>query len=959
MRLAVLLALAFAAASAVAQESTALARDVRSLLSQRCFACHGPATAKSSLRLDRREDALRGGKSGVPGVVPGEPERSELVRRVRASDAEERMPPIGEHAPLDAEEVALLERWIEAGAPDAGHWSFAPLAEVAVPPPSARARGPIDAFVEEELQRQGYSLAPPAPRGELLRRLSLDLIGLPPTPDELARFVADPAPEALEREVDRLLASPHFGERAALPWLDLARYADTNGFSIDDHRDMWAWRDGLIDALNENQPYPRFVLEQLAGDLLPDADERTRLSTGFLRNSMSTHEGGTLPEEYRVIYLADKVDAVATSFLGLTLRCAQCHDHKYDPLSQEDYYRFYAFFDRAIEPGMGGENGNAEPHLQVRSPLVDPERVQREARERIATLERYRLHPPELVELRARWIEEQRQRIAPPEDAAVELVLPQWIWAEKNPTSVRFERAIELAGDLRALRLQLACDNRARVLWNGVELARSDDWQRPLTVELPLAAESTSGMLVVHAENQGGPAGLVALLELERASGVERLPSDASWAAFDGAGERLATQVIAAHGEAPWGRVLPLPDEALAAALHAAQPSDAQWRVLNAAHAAVEPRWKGHGYALASEIASLRATAESGRVSTMVMGEEPSPRTTYVLLRGQYDQPDRTRPVEPGVPEAVFAWDRSLPRDRLGLARWIADLANPLAPRVAVNRLWQMMFGAGLVATSNDFGAQGALPSHPELLDFLAARFLASGGDTKALLREIALSATYAQSSHLREEHLARDPANRWLSRGVRRRLDAELLRDQALFLGGLLDLRLGGASVFPTQPEGLWQELSHFGHPAAFTAQAQYPSVGTDRFRRSLYTFWKRTAPPPSLLAFDAPTREVCVAYRARTNTPLQALVALNDPEHVEAARGFAQRAMSAEEGTAERVRWMFAAATARPPSARELERLVALHEHARLELSHRPEDALALVASTLLNLDETLTQH
>ncbi|MFI4862056.1 MAG: PSD1 and planctomycete cytochrome C domain-containing protein [Phycisphaerales bacterium JB063] len=808
-------------------------RDVRPILSDKCFACHGPdpGTRGADLRLDVTGDGE--GYVGAYAVIePGDVSLSVLVERIDHPRAHSVMPPPESGLELTDQEKASLRRWIEEGAVYEAHWAYLP-PERAVPPAVGDAgwlRNDIDAFVLARLEREGLAPSREADPATLIRRLTFDLTGLPPTVEEVDRFIHDDAPDAYERAVDRLLASPHFGERLALPWLDAARYADTNGFSIDDHRDMWLWREWVIDALNRNMPYDQFMTQQLAGDLLPDATSQQQLATGFLRNSMNTHEGGTIPEEYRVIYIADKIDTVSSVFLGLTMRCAQCHDHKYDPLSQREYFQFYAFFNTAHEPGNGAVNGNTAPVIRTDGPLTDAATYRRDLERRIATLERYKLHPPELVEARAQW---------------------------------------------------------------------------------------------------------------------------------------EAEVIATAKG-----------DLAEALNLPATQRTEAQWQAINAEFAKTTELWGQHQSTIHRELAVLAGDLEAGQASAMVMREE-GPRQTYVLTRGAYDQPDHDQPVSAGVPAVLPTMHAEGTPPRLALAHWLAQPDHPLTARVAVNRYWQMLFGRGIVSTPNDFGSQGAYPSHPDLLDWLAVEYIDSGWDTKHLLKLMVMSATYRQSSFASPALLERDPNNELLARASRFRLPAEFIRDAALAAAGRLDLRVGGPSVYPQQPHGLWREVSHFGYPDAFTAQAFYPSDDAGQHRRSMYTFWKRTNPPPSLSAFDAPTREVCTIQRSRTNTPLQALVLLNDPEYVKAARALAGLAIQHTDDPDARIRFMFRRVTARLPEAQELALLRRLHAQAVERFTQQPDDARAMtpglvsaeqtpdraawavVASTILNLDQAITRE
>jgi hypothetical protein len=779
-----LLLVAAGLARAESEPPVSFNRDVRPILSENCFQCHGPDAArrKAGLRLDTREGATAELDDGQ-AVVPRQPENSLLLRRVADADPQRRMPPARSGKRLSTEQIDVLRRWIARGAPYERHWSLIPPERPQVPAVADASwpRNSIDAFVLARLEKEGLRPAPEAARHTLLRRVTLDLTGLPPSSAALDAFLADPAPNAYETAVDRLLASPRYGERMALTWLDQARYADTNGYNNDEERTMWAWRDWVLDAFNDNLPYDRFLTEQLAGDLLPAATPAQRLATAFSRNHVITTEGGVIPEEYRIEYVADRVHTTASVFLGLSFQCARCHDHKYDSFTQKEYYRFFAFFNNVEDRTIGYNQGAAAaPYLKL------PSRRQQ------AELDR--------LDARHRELEEQRRQ-RPDKDA---------------------------------------------------EYAR-------LTVEL---------------------------LTVDR----------------------------------------------------------------------------------------RRADLEKAVPTTMVMQELSSPRQTVVLKRGQYDQPGE--PVKPGVPACLPRMPAGALPNRLGLARWLTAPRHPLTARVAVNRWWLGYFGAGLVETAEDFGSQGAWPSHPELLDWLATELVRTGWDVKAMQRLIVTSATYRQSSRLTPELLQRDPHNRLLARGPRVRLPAETIRDQALFVSGLLAEKLGGPSVRPYQPNGLWQDVS-------VERRAIYqPSSGSDLYRRGLYTYWKRTCPPPAMTTFDAPDRETCVIRRARTNTPLQALVLLNDPTYVEAARKLAERVLHDGGPTTEsRLAHAFRLTVARPPRPEEIRILGDVLGRARerfrrdgkaaaglLAVGQSPRDvgldaaelaAWASVASMILNLDETITKE
>lgn len=819
------LALLWACASpAFAEEAVSFNRDIRPILSQHCFACHGPDTKKGVLRFDNQE--------GITDAFgEAELEFNEAWLRMTSKDVEYQMPPPKAHTTLTLEELEKLKRWIAQGAVYQGHWSFDKPTQAELPEVQQKSwvRNEIDTFVLGRLEKEQLKPSPEATKLKLLRRLTLDLTGLPPTAEEIDAFLADKSPEAYEKVVDRLLASPHFGERMAVPWLDAARYADTNGFSIDDHRDMWLWREWVIDAFNRNMPYDQFIQEQVAGDLMPNATKPQQLATGFLRNSMNTHEGGTIPEEYRVIYIADKVDTVSTVFMGLTMRCAQCHDHKYDPLSQQDYYQFYAFFDTAHEPGKGATNANTPPIIRMDGPLTDRATYTRDIESRIATLNRYLIHPPEMVKPRALW----------------------------------------------------------------------------------------------EASARDGATG----------------------------------------------------DLAAAFALPVNERTGAHWQTINEVYAKTTRLWGRHLSTIKREIAVLQKDLEAGQSSVMVM-KEKGPRQTYVLTRGDYSNPDKDQPVSPAVPSVLPRFEEAAtdaPLTRLSLARWLTQPDHPLTARVAVNRYWQMLFGRGIVSTPYDFGSQGAFPTHPKLLDWLAVNYSADGWDTKRMIKMMVMSSTYRQSSNVSRELLEKDPYNELLARASRFRLPAEFIRDGALAMSDQLERRVGGPSVYPTQPHGLWREISHFGYGNAFTAQAFYPSDDSGLNRRSMYTFWKRTSPPPSLIAFDAPSREVCTVQRSRTNTPLQALVLLNDPDYVGAARALAKLTLERGGKTTEaRLDFMFRRATARLAYPQEQQILKDRLNNA-LSIYHQDANATAalvqddgaevaawtVVASVILNLDEVITRE
>ncbi len=835
--LSALVALAFAAPGAELSYN----RDIRPILSDACFSCHGPdkRARKAERRLDTSEGALAE-IEGVRAVVPGDLAKSDLVARIESHERDEVMPPPKSEKKLTPEQIAKLRAWVEQGAKYEPHWAFIAPRPPAVPASKGAAsatRNPIDAFIRDRIEREGLAPSPEADRTTLLRRVSYDLTGLPPTLAEIDTFLADTSPDAYERLVDRLLASPRFGERMAVPWLDLSRYADTHGYHLDAGREMWRWRDWVIAAFNRNQRFDEFVLWQLAGDLLPEATIEQRVATGFLRNNMINFEGGAIAEEYLAAYVKDRVNTVGTAFLGLTVACSECHDHKFDPFTQREYYQLFSYFNAVPENGLDGRTGNAAP--LVTFPTADQTAA--------------------MTALRAK--------------------IPQ---VEKDLAAVTAESA---------------------------------DAQR--TWEEQVAGEGSAA----------------------------KLPKPVAAAIAVSPNQRSATQRDLVQK-------------------HFREKISAPFREATAALA------KARG-----ELTGI----ESKVGSVMVMEQMTAPRPTHMLIRGQYDKPGD--PVQPGTPASLPPLPPDAPANRLGLARWLVDPQHPLMARVTVNRFWKQFMGTGIVKTLNDFGAQGEWPSHPELLDWLATEFTGSGWDVKRLVRQIVTSATYRQNVKLSPQLKERDPENRLYARGPRFRLGAEEIRDTALAVSGLLTPQIGGPSVSPYQPEGLWEELSSRSDSKKWTAQFYEQSHGPELYRRSLYTFWKRTCPPPQLQTFDAPDRETCTVNRERTNTPLQALVLLNDPTYIEAARTLAERVMT-QTGVSipERVRFAFRLATARRATDAEVGLLVDLFEKQKARYATQRDEAIKLlangehprnaaldpaelaawthVASTILNLDETVTR-
>ena len=1000
-------------------------RDIRPILSENCFACHGPdaPARKADLRLDTKE-GLFAKADDTKAFVPGDPAHSAVLARVTHADPDEVMPPPKTGKKLTARQVDLLKRWVEQGAKWEGHWAYTAPVRPAVPQVKRPewVRNPIDNFILGRLEAEGLGPSPEADKPTLIRRLTLDLTGLPPTPAEVDAFVADNSADAYEKVAERLLASPKYGERMALDWLDAARYADTHGYHIDSGRDMWLWREWVINAFTDNVPFDRFTVEQLAGDMLPDATLQQKIASGFHRNHMINYEGGAIPEEYHTAYLVDRVNTTGAVWMGLTVQCSQCHDHKYDPLTQKEYFQLYAYFNNVPENGLDGKKGNAVPFLKVPTP---EQRAQLDAlAASIQSVEQKLSGPmPEFEAAQAEW-----EKVAAGEQKAAWVALDptEMVSAGKATLTKRDDLSVVASGtnpqsetytivartDLKgvtAVRVEALPDEAMVARGPG----RSDNGNAVLTdVRLGVsAAAAPADRKPVKFKSASAD---FSQQNFPAASAIDDQPQS-GWAIFPEVGKpHAAVFELAEPVNIDGGAVLTVAldfrsiydrhqfgrfrvsvttsqqphiagklPEAIAKllAMPADQRTDMQKAELRTYYrSTVSPEGKALGSELAKLIKS-RAELESKVPTTMVMQEMEKPRDTFLLLRGQYDA--KGEKVVPAIPAFLPAPAKDAPANRLGLAKWLVDPANPLTGRVAVNRFWQGFFGTGIVKTVDDFGSQGEMPSHADLLDWLAVEYREKGWDTRAFVRMLVTSAAYRQSSAVSRELLARDPENRLLARGPRYRLTAEFVRDQALAVAGLLDGRMGGVSVFPYQPAGLWEELMSRSDGDQFTAQKYTQSHGADLYRRSMYTFWKRTSPPPSLAAFDAPDRETCTVRRGRTNTPLQALVLMNDPTYVEASRKLAERMLKEPVASAspeERIAFAFRLATARRPSAEESAVMRKIYDqqlaHYRsnaeaatklLSVGESPRDdkldpidlaAWTTVASTILNLDETITK-
>jgi len=944
-------------------------RDIRPILSNHCFKCHGPdeGTREADLRLDAFETATAD-RGGYQAIVPGDAESSAIIERMVTDDADLRMPPADSGLAVTAAQIALLRRWIDDGAEYQPHWSFRPIARPVLPQPKANdwVRNPIDAFVLSRLQAAGIQPSPEADRSTLIRRVFLDLLGLPPEPEQVAAFLGDEAPDAFDRLVETALASPRYGERWARHWLDQARYADTNGYTIDSERSIWPYRDWVINSLNRDLPFDQFTIEQLAGDLLPNSTQDQLIATGFHRNTLVNQEGGVDAEQFRNETVMDRVNTTGAVWLGLTVGCAQCHTHKYDPITLREYYQLFAFFNSSRDVN------SVTPTIQV----ADDEIRQRleELDQRIAAAKR------ELNEYQQKQSEssagEDRDDGKPVEwqtlavDDFRSLAGATWQRLEDGSVLVggengdRDEYVVSLAAPgarITAIRLEVLTHpslpkggpgraGNGNLVLNEIQLFR--DGGTPVRWLHATADHSQKEYPIAAAIDGDAATGWA----INVSSGVMNV-------------NRTATLVLAEPLAVPQGGKLLVRFEfgaqppkynigrfRLAATGDAYAKLDVPDAGRTRLEAAVK-RWEDERKKVASAVPS-----------TMVMQELDQPRPSFVLIRGDFLR--RGEPVAPNVP-AVFPPLQAAndPPNRLDLARWLVSAENTLTARVTVNRVWMRYFGRGLVETENDFGMQGTPPTHPELLDWLAAEFVASGWSLKHLHRLIVSSATYRQSSHVRPDLAETDPLNKLLARQSRIRVEAEIVRDLALAVSGLLDDRIGGRSVFPPQPEGVY----------AFTQRsAAWPtSQGPDRYRRGLYTFFMRSAPYPMLGTFDAPDFNTVCTRRATSNTPLQSLAVANDQAMVELAQAFARRLLAAADNDPQRLEQAFRICFSRSPTDFERQRLMDYLDQQREQFAADPESATRVagasepspslhnlaawtsVARVLINLDEFITRQ
>ena len=1019
-------------------------RDIRPILSEKCFVCHGPDAKASGkmggFRLDTRDTAVVPAPSGDTPIVPGDSNASSIIRRITHTNPKLAMPPPAAKVRVTDEQVALLKRWIDEGAKYQGHWAYE--SPTRPTPPETKhigwVRNDIDRFIAARLEQDHLAPSPSADKATLIRRVSLDLVGLPPTPQEIDAFVNDNAPDAYEKLVDRLLASPHFGERMALPWLDAARYADTIGYQLDHYRSAWPYRDWVIKAYNDNKPYDEFLIEQLAGDLLPGATDEQRLATAFCRLHMANHEGGSIDEEFRVIAVADRIETIATVFMAQTYTCAKCHDHKYDPTTQQDYYNLFKYFHSINERGVWTNKPERAlaygDRVQWYTPQQQAELTAAEVRLKQAKQARQDA-TPQIAQQQTTWERALRDK------HGVQWVQAQLTAAKTSQVDGTFERkpdgsvllnnrdspgredltlSYRTGGTgLRLIKLDALAD-----AWNGDQIGRSDagdaqptyikitatsvkDPSKKQQVKLKSAwaTQSNKGKdkkelgplnllkpgrpgWSIGGKNDNAPRTLLLVAEqpfgfeggtdlsvfIEHKSGLSRRTLGRVRLDFACAKASVA-EVLSRRSEkkeddpirlAPLGLIEPGRRTAQGSKTLAEQWGRTQ-----------SPRFAQLSDAVDKAEQALSKTRKQA-TPVSVMKELDKPKPMFVLERGTYNKPIKDKPARLELPSFIdLPLPKGAPNNRLGFAMWLTRDDHPLTARVQVNRLWQMLFGTGIVKTVEDFGSQAEWPSHPALLDYLAVAFVQSGWDQKALLKQIVTSATYRQRSTRQAASVEIDPNNRLLSYFPRQRLPGELIRDHALLASGLLNETIGGPSVKPYQPDGLWREVSM--GPRSNTNVFKR-DTGTKLYRRSLYTFIKRKSPPPQLATFGTPNRESCTVQRGVTNTPLQTLVLWNDEQFLETARVLAQRTLKEAQDDDARLSLMYRRCTGRDTDAQALAILRQALTYFRQRYNESPRDASDLleqgeaplskdhkpaelaawmmVGSTLLSLDETIVK-
>ncbi len=1034
-------------------------RDIRPILAENCFACHGADSAarKGGLRIDRREDAVE-----AKAVVPGKPTESEMIRRVLADAADkDLMPPVKTNKKLKPEQIALLKRWVEAGAEYQPHWSFIAPTRAALPAVKDKnwVRNPIDNFVLAELERRGLKPAPEADRRTIARRLAFDLTGLPPDPADVEAFANDKSEMWYEKYVEKLLAAPQWGEHRGRYWLDYARYGDTHGIHIDNFREIWAYRDWVINAFNTNQPFDQFTTDQLAGDLLPNPTLDQRIATGFNRCNITTSEGGAINEEYLVLYARDRTETTSLVWMGLTTGCAVCHDHKYDPVSQKDFYALSAFFNNTTQAAMDGNVKNTPPIISVPR-TEDRPRYDAVVKDVAAAKAKVDARKAAARDEFAKWL-----KTAAPEDFAAKAPAQGLVFHAPLKEGKGDALAVTVAGKAREVKFDAGYDWSANKpdktkgaftiqAGKAIELADVGDFDRtqPFAVSawVSVTKKNSNGAILGRMDEANGFRGWDVWLQADKVGMhvINAYPQDAvkvvaktplavgKWthvtAAYDGTGkssgikiyydgEAQPTDVEADTLKSTTRTTVPLKigqrhttGRVAGVALEDVRIYDRPFTAIDAQQASGSKRtadvlakpadkrtpqendelytwWlvSRDAVYLAATAAYRTVQAEEVAIRARgtiahVMNEKPGEPGAFVLFRGDYDK--RRDPVKADTPKAMPPLPTDVPRNRLGLAKWLVSKDHPLTARVTVNRFWQELFGTGLVRTSGDFGIAGELPSHPELLDWMAVEFRdptpglccadPKPWDVKQFFRLLVTSATYRQAAVATPEKLDKDRDNRLMSRGPRFRMDAEMIRDQALAASGLLVRKQGGPSVRPYQPDGVWEAVAM---PGSDTRDYRR-DAGESLYRRSMYTFWKRSAPPASMEVLNAPSRETCTVRRDRTNTPLAALLTLNDVQFVEAARVLAEKAMTADTADDKRIDFLAKRLLARPFRAEEMVIVTDVLKSLRATYKAKPEEAKKLIAfgeskadpkldaselaawtmlaNQLLNLDEVLNK-
>jgi hypothetical protein len=999
-------------------------RDIRPILAENCFTCHGPDSAarKASLRLDSFEAATAPRKDSKPAIVAGKADESEAIRRIFTSDADDQMPPPKSKKVLKSEEKELLKRWVSEGAKYEAHWAFIPPTRPSVPAVqnSGWVKNPIDAFILARLEREGLPPAGEADRRTLARRASLDLTGLPPEPSLVDSFLKDTSSNAYEHLVDQLLNSDHYGEHRARYWLDAARYADSNGIHFDNYREIWSYRDWVINAYNRNMPFDEFTVEQLAGDLLPKATMEQRIATGFNRCNMTTSEGGAIDEEYLVLYARDRTETTSAVWMGLTANCAVCHDHKFDPLKQREFYEMSAFFNNTTQPAMDGNKKDTPPVIVV------PTRPDRERWEELP--QDKKVAKGKVDRRRQGALEDFNAWLAKADPAEITQGVPVEGMVLSAPLKENFQPAVAVfvngypktiplgtpyegviaptafvtskanvpsipdGGDFERDQafsfgawVRLNPDNK-----NGSLFSRMDEdeafrgWDlwfdngRPAThivskwpenaikVAAKKAIEPNKWTHVFVTYDGSSKADGVNIYVDGRIQEVDhpndklegtiktKVPFKIGQRSKGSALEKAGIQDLRVFSRVLKGDEIATlkekPRLAYLVAKPANQRSEEEQKVVFDGYLnGYDPEYATVATAYAMLEQEERDIKKRGTVAH-VMNEKETPAVAFVLNRGEYDK--RRDKVSPGTPKLLPDFPEDLPRNRLGFAKWLMRPEQPLTARVTVNRMWQEIFGTGIVRTAGDFGVSGELPSNQQLLDWLAVEFRESGWDVKHMYKLMVMSAAYRQAPTMTPEKLARDPENRLVSRGPRFRMDAEMVRDYALAASGLLSPRIGGPSVRPYQPDGVWENVGM----AESDTRIYKRDAGEKLYRRSLYTFWKRMAPPPSLEVMNAPPREVCTVRRERTNTPLQALATLNDVQYIEAARKLAEHCLKDCGSESERLDYIARRVLARP--LRDPERPIVEHVLSDLESHYQQAtaDAEALIKTGETKADPKL---